>query len=161
MTKKHSCPYCGHNPIPHYLNWYFDSLNILFEKLQVGLLGNPVARFLTRWEDDATIFLVSLLRLIGLVHFGRKPGKTTLSRAKVLWEEAEKRGLEMREVRVFDRSVDTYIVRKTIPGKKWKKIMTFTGIPRPQTVDQSQHSLMDDKAVFKKTCQKNELPVGQ
>ncbi|MEI6711133.1 MAG: hypothetical protein WCK88_02630 [bacterium] len=91
MTKKHSCPYCGHNPIPHYLNWYFDSLNILFEKLQVGLLGNPLARFFGQWEDDVTIFLVSLLRLMGLVHFGRKPGKTTLSRAKVLWEEAEKR----------------------------------------------------------------------
>ncbi|MEI6711134.1 MAG: hypothetical protein WCK88_02635 [bacterium] len=39
--------------------------------------------------------------------------------------------------------------------------MTFTGIPRPKNVDQSQHALMDDKAFFKKTCQKNELPVGQ
>ncbi len=161
MTKKHSCPYCGHNPIPHYLNWYFDSLNILFEWIQVGILSNPIARFMGRWEDDITIFLIGLLRLMGLVHFGQKPCKTTLSRAKVLWEEAEKRGLEMREVRVFDRSVDTYIVRKPIPGRWQKKIMTFTGIPRPKSVDGSQHALIDDKAVFKKKCQKNGIPVGQ
>jgi hypothetical protein len=159
MPKKHSCPYCGHNPIPHYLNWYFDSLNILFERIQVGILCNPLARFMNRWEDDVTIFLVSLLRIIGLVRFGQKPGKTTLSRAKVLWEEAEKRGFEMREVRVLERSVDTYIVRKKIPGKWQKKIMTFTGLPRPKDVNQGNHALMDDKAVFKKTCQKNDLPV--
>jgi hypothetical protein len=91
---------------------------------------------MNRWEDDVTIFLVSLLRLIGFVQFGQKPGKTTLSRAKALWEEAEKRGLEMREVRVFERSVDTYIVRKPIPGTWRKKIMTFTGLPRPKDVDQ-------------------------
>ncbi len=115
MTKKHSCPYCGHNPIPHYLNWYFDSLNILFERIQFGIFTNPLVRFLGRFEDDVTLFLIGLLRLLGLVHLGQKPAKMTLSRARVLWEEAEKRGLEMREVRVFDRSVDTFIVRKKIP----------------------------------------------
>jgi hypothetical protein len=52
---------------------------------------------------------------MGVIHFGKKPGKNTLSRAKVLWEEAEKRGLEMREIRVIDKAVDTYIVRKLIP----------------------------------------------
>lgn len=89
------------------------------------------------------------------MHFGQKPGETTLSRAKVLWEEAEKRGLEMREVRVFEKSVDTYIVRKPIPGTRKKKIMIFTGLPRPKTTDQSRQALIDDKAIFKKECQKN------
>ncbi len=159
MTKKHSCPYCGNNPIPHYLNWYLDSINIFFEKIQVGVFGNPIIRFLGRWEDDVSLFLIGFMRLIGLVHFGKKPAKNTLSRAKVLWEEAEKRGLEMREVRVFDRSVDMYVVRKPIPGTRRKKIITFTGIPRPKNVDSSQWALMDDKAYFKKACQKNGLPV--
>ena len=78
MTKKPSCPYCDENPVPHYINWYFDSINILFERLQVLLFCNPVARFLGRFEDDATLFLVGALRIMGIVHFGKKPAKGTL-----------------------------------------------------------------------------------
>lgn len=74
-----------------------------------------------------------------------KPGKSTLSRAKVLWEEAEKRGLEMREVRILDRAVDTYIVRKPIPGTHKKKIMLFSGLPRPKDVNQAALATLDDK----------------
>mgnify|MGYP000505827483 FL=1 len=50
-----------------------------------------------------------------MIKLAKKPGPRTLDRARVLWEEAEKRGLEMREVRIFDRGVDLYIVRKAIP----------------------------------------------
>ncbi len=161
MWKKNRCPYCGNNPIPHYINWYFDSLNILFEKLQIGLLANPLSRFASRWEDDVALFLIGFGRLFWVIRFGVKPGKTTLSRAKVLWEEAEKRGLEMREVRVFDRAVDTYIVRKPIPGSYKKKIILFSWLPRPKNVNQAALATMDDKWIFKKTCLKNELPVPQ
>lgn len=159
MFKKHRCPYCGNNPIPHYLNWYFDSINILFEKLQIGIWTNPLTKLMTRFEDDFTLFAIGFLRLLGIIHLGKKPSKYTLSRAKVLWEEAEKRGLEMREVKIFDRSVDTYIVRKLIPGTRKKKIMIFSGIPRPKTANQVNLATLDDKGVFKKTCEKNGLPV--
>ncbi len=161
MWKKNRCPYCGNNPIPHYLNWYFDSLNILFEKLQIGLLANPLARFASRWEDDVALFLIGFGRLFGVIRFGMKPNKSTLSRAKVLWEEAEKRGLEMREVRILDRAVDTYIVRKPIPWTYKKKIMLFSGLPRPKDVNQAALATLDDKWIFKKTCLKNDLPVPQ
>lgn len=160
MFKKHKCPYCGNNPVPHYLNWYFDSLNILFEKIQIGILANPLSRWARQWEDDVSLFLIGLGRLLGMIHLGKKPGKTTLSRAKVLWEEAEKRGLEMREVRVIDRAVDTYIVRKPIPGTRKKKIILFSGLPRPESSNnEAALATMDDKGVFKKVCKKNGIPV--
>jgi hypothetical protein len=91
MSKKLQCPYCGNNPIPHYLNWYFDSLNILFEKLQIVSFSNPLSRWASQWEDDIALFFIGLGRLCGVIHFEKKPGEKTLSRAKVLWEEAEKR----------------------------------------------------------------------
>lgn len=65
----------------------------------------------------------------------------------------------MREVKIFDRSVDTYIVRKPIPGTRRKSIILFSGLPRPKTVDNANLALLDDKGVFKKTCEKNNLPV--
>ncbi len=65
----------------------------------------------------------------------------------------------MREVKVFDRSVDTYIVRKKIPGKRFKKVIVFNGLPRPENVNQGALAVLDDKAIFKKTCEKNGLPV--
>lgn len=141
------------------MNWYFDSLNILFEKIQIGIFTNPLARFMSRFEDDIALFFIGLGRLFGVISLGKTAGKNTLSRAKVLWEEADKRGLEMREVRVFDRSVDTYIVRKPIPGKSYKKIILFSGLPRPHNVDQGSLATLDDKAIFKKTCLKHGLPT--
>lgn len=112
MFQKKPCPHCGNNPTPHYINWYFDTLNIIFERLQIGFLGNPLSRFLARYEDGAMLFIVGFLRLLGIVSLEKTPHKNTLSRARVLWEDADKRGLEMREVRLLGRSVDTYIVRK-------------------------------------------------
>ena len=159
MCKKKSCPYCGNNPVPHYLNWYFDSMNILFEKIQIGVFVNPFARFMSRFEDDIALFMIGIGRIFWVIKLGLKPTKNTLSRAVVLWEEAEKRGLEMREVKLLDRSVDTYIVRKPIPGTKKKKIIVFTGLPRPENANQAALAVMDDKAFFKKTCEKNDLPV--
>ncbi len=161
MKRKHRCPYCGNNPIPHYLNWYFDSLNICFEKLQIFALANPLARFLGRFENDVSLFMIGIGRLMGVIRFGEKPGKQTLSRAKVLWEEAEKRGLEMREIKLLGRAVDTYIVRKKIPGTRKKKIFVFSGIPRPKNSNQEALATLDDKAIFKKTCEKNHLPVAR
>lgn len=134
-------------------------MNILFEKIQIGFLINPFTRFVSRFEDDVALFMIGLGRLFGLIHLRTKPSKGTLSRAIVLWEEAEKRGLEMREVQVLDRSVDTYIVRKKIPGKHFKKVKVFSGLPRPDTLNHAALTLMDDKGLFKKTCEKNGLPV--
>ena len=134
-------------------------MNILFEKIQIGVLVNPFARFMSRFEDNIALFMIGLGRICGIIHLHKKPTKTTLSRALVLWEEAEKRGLEMREVKIFDRSVDTYIVRKKIPGKRFKKVMVFSGLPRPENINHAALALMDDKAIFKQTCEKNDLPV--
>lgn len=161
MWKKHQCPYCGNNPIPHYLNWYLDSINIFFEKIQIGILTNFFVRQLSRWEDEVGIFLIGFWRLMGMIRFGKSPGKSTLARAKVLWEEAEKRGLEMREVKVFERSTDTYIVRKPISWTRKKKIILFSGLPRPKSSDAAKLTLMDDKGHFKETCLKHGLPVAQ
>lgn len=66
----------------------------------------------------------------------------------------------MREVRVVDRSVDTYVVRKLIPGTRKKKVITFTGIPRPKSTDESKLIMLDDKAYFKRMCKKNDLPYA-
>lgn len=130
-------------------------MNILFEKIQIGVLVNPFARFVARFEDSFALTMIGIGRLMGLIHLGKKPTKNTLSRAVVLWEEAEKRGLEMREVKLLDRSVDTYIVRKPIPGTRKKKIIVFTGLPRPENINQAALAVLDDKAIFKKTCEKH------
>jgi len=84
-----------------------------------------------------------------------------MGRAKVLWEEAEKRGLEMREVRIFTRNTDMYVVRKSIPGTRKKEIMTFSGVPRPKSADTANLSHIDDKSYFKKMCQKEWMPYAE
>ncbi len=48
-------------------------------------------KIMTRWEDHIALFMIGLGRIFGIIELGKKPVKTTLSRAEVLWEEAEKR----------------------------------------------------------------------
>jgi hypothetical protein len=51
----------------------------------------------------------------------------------------------MREIKILDRTLDTYIVRKLIPGTRKKKIILFSGLPRPKNVNQAALATLDDK----------------
>jgi hypothetical protein len=87
-----------------------------------------------------------------------------------LWEEAEKRGIEMREVLLFGRAVDTYVAVKKYPSsfinypspteiKDKGLTIVFNGLPRPAGYTNKWLDLMDDKWLFKKVMLKNSLPV--
>jgi hypothetical protein len=48
-------------------------------------------------------------------------------------------------VKILNRVTDTYIVRKLIPGTHKKKIILFSGLPRPANVNQAALATLDDK----------------
>lgn len=158
MIRKKTCVYCGNNQIPHLTHWYFESINVLFEPLRNFLLENFVSACISRFFEKIhlDIRLVFFLQRIGVVSFQSDNKLCKIERAKVLWEEATARGIDMKEVLVFGKGFDTYIA-KLQNGT----YVVFSGIPRPKHITGGGLGMMDDKFLLKKKLQKHSIPVPQ
>ncbi len=150
------CVYCGNNPVPHFINWYNESLNILLTPFRQFLLYNPLSQKIKKWFSRGKISfkILSAAEKFGIVKRQDDVTKCKVRRAQVLWEEAKKRGINFYELLLFGRGFDTYLAEKT--GKE--KII-FSGLPRPDDYNGSVLDVMDDKWLLKKILMEHGLPV--
>ena len=154
-VKSAKCPYCGNNPVPHFLYWYFESFNILLAPVRRIFLHNFFSRFLRRRSENVNLsyFFAKLGKLVGIIKFRDSLDLCKVERAKVLWREAAFRNIRMEELLLFGRPIDTYI------GEKGGRKIVFAGLPRPKNYDDRNLDLMDDKAFLKRLFVNNQLPV--
>ncbi len=157
---KTTCPYCGNNPVPHRFYRYSENLNIFLTPLRQKLLYNSLSRFFKggTWPGKVGNLFLDLGLFLGIVKLRREPKLCKVRRAQVLWEEAQKRGIEMSELLLFGRPVDTYVAEKS-QNTKHKTQIIFSGLPRPVGYVNKWLDLMDDKWLFKKVMMQNGLPV--
>ncbi len=161
------CAYCGNNPVPHLLTWYFESTSALLTPLRRFLLYSPISKLAFKFfaRFNPALLITRLCFALGIVSFQDRAGQCKVRRAQVLWEEAGKRGIEMRELKVFGKSVDTYVAAKTkIPNSKpeilnLKSAIVFSGLPRPKNYWNVNFEVLDDKALLKKFLAKHRLPA--
>ncbi|MCX6796901.1 MAG: hypothetical protein NTX98_00270, partial [Candidatus Doudnabacteria bacterium] len=108
-TKK--CEHCGNNPVPHFVNWYFESVDVFLAPLRRFLIHNPFSRLLKKLGKvfNLPLKLVNLGYFFHAVSFQEDILKCKVRRAQVLWEEASKRGIEMKELLLFGRPFDVYM----------------------------------------------------
>lgn len=83
-----------------------------------------------------------------------EPDEKTLLLDQVLWEEAKKRGIYMREFRPFGLPKHSFIA--TLPHGK---VLDFEGVPLPH--NRRTVWWIDDKSVLKKELLKRGIPVAQ
>lgn len=74
-------------------------------------------------------------------------------RARVLWEEAERRGIVMREFRPFG------LAREIFYASYGNDTKGFDGLPRPRAAHEAAIDWMDDKGVILKKFRKAGVPV--
>lgn len=151
------CEHCGNNPVPHFVNWYFESLNVLFTPIRQALIRNPLSRFLswTSMRLNLPVQLVLFLKKIKVVSMRSDRTQCKVRRAQVLWEEADKRGIEFHELLLFGKPFDCYMARLHTTGKT----LVFSGLPRPYNPTPTALDVMDDKAILKKKFIDAGLPV--
>lgn len=170
---KSKCAYCGNNPVPHFVNWYFESTDVFIAPLRRFLVYNFLAlrfkKFLRR--NNAAWNFVSFLFKLKIFTLQGERAKCKVRRAQVLWEEAEKRGIKMSELLLFGKPIDSYIAEKAkIPNSKYqisnksqipniKSKIIFSGLPRPADYDSSATEIMDDKLALKRKLEAAGLPV--
>ena len=111
FLKNRKCPYCGNNPVPHRLNWYHESLNIWLTPLRQRLLYNAFTLFFKKngWDQKLSRIFLSLGEALKIIRRQKDISLCKVPRAKVLWQEAEKRGIKMEELLLFGRPFDAYI----------------------------------------------------
>jgi hypothetical protein len=169
---KTGCPYCGNNPVPHRFYWYTESLNIFFTPLRQKFLYNRLSSFFNSglWLGRIGNFSLDLGVFFGIISFQKDAKLCKVRRAQVLWEEAEKRGIQMEELQIFGKPIDSYAAEKKYPStlihnplplkiKDNGSRIIFSGLPRPEGYTNRWLDLMDDKWLFKKVMMENGLPV--
>lgn len=150
---KETCPYCGANPVVHSLAWFDQNLTILLGPFFNATSNSAFMQFMYQLVDQLLAGFIWLLETIRLVHFNTDPLKTPVMRGRVLWQEAQARGIRMENLMAFGQHSDLY--RAWINGKR----RYFVSLPRPRSAEDKTPDWIDDKALLKQHLQKAAVPV--
>ncbi len=154
-TPMSKCYYCGNNPIPHQFAKANDAMASIVEPFDrfAHLIG------LHRLVDSQFVRVIgpimSGLTKIGIVKFNDDVSKAKSSRSKVIWEEAQRRGIPMQQLVIFGSHSDFY--RATINGT----LYYFESLPIPPSADTSANQWLDDKMKLKERLLAAGLPAAR
>ena len=151
---KPKCPYCGNNPTNHFFSYMMQTATVPLTPLIrcVSFFSDSKpANFLTRKVMTPYIWIFKKLRMFSL---NKDKTKAHTKRSEVIWEEAEKRGIEMEQFVIWGKYVEQY--RARINGN-WRY---FESIPIPERFSTSSYVWMDDKALLKKKFLREKIPVA-
>jgi len=99
--------------------------------------------------------LLESLEKYGFAEITEKPDARDSLRARCLWEEAERRGIRTKQVRLFGRGKDLFIARFG------DEIRIFNGLPRIRGKYAKSLLWMDDKGVIKKKFGRAGIPCAR
>lgn len=88
-----------------------------------------------------------------LGHWTNKPDEKDTWRTRCFWEEAEKRGIKMKEFHLGP-------IKDGFVAEYKSKTIIFDGLPRPGSSDSPALKWMDNKGIMKKKFLKEGLPVA-
>lgn len=150
-VKKSSCSYCGDAPVNHSL-YFLESLVVFTFETRVAKLTKYVPNFIKRFIDLVPKFLFSTLAFLKLAKFSSDINKANTFRSKIIWAEAEKRGIKMEQIIFLNKPLDYY------RAKVHNKNIYFESIPiKPEFSDLNKN--WDDKATLKREFEKYNIPA--
>jgi D-alanine-D-alanine ligase-like ATP-grasp enzyme len=149
------CEECGGKNLPHSLTYTAVVMDDTARRLfSPGPILRTLGRAVQRLFAPVAPRLMEAAVRLGLAKLKDAPDDRTMLLAQVLWEEAGKRGIRMREWRLFDLPRNMFVA--TFPdGRK----ISFEGLPMKDG-GINRAWWMDDKGVLKKKFRKLGLPVA-
>jgi D-alanine-D-alanine ligase-like ATP-grasp enzyme len=121
--------------------YFFDLMEFLF-KNTAEKISNKIA-----------IPFFKTMVYLGLGRWTEKPDAKDTWRTKCFWEEAERRGIKMREFHLGP-------VRDVFVALYKEKTIIFDGLPRPGTEESASLEWMDNKGIMKTKFLKEGIPVA-
>jgi len=150
-VKKNVCSYCGEAPVNHTL-YYLDKL--IFSPLDSHMTSamKYVPGFFKDFSDFIPVFIFKIFTILGFGHISSDITKANSFRSRVIWEEADRRGISMGQIVIGRKHLDWYWAK--VNGKN----IYFESIPiRPEFMDLKKD--WDSKITLKKELIKHGLPV--
>jgi len=150
------CSDCGPVAVPHWVERWSVRMDVLIDRL-----AKPFDLILRGAKPVLAPFrlgrmappLVRCLRAARLGTIVVKPDEKTNWRARVLWEEAERRGIVMKEFRPFG------LAREFFFATYKDDTIAFDGLPRPRAAHNASLNWMDDKGIIIKRFSEAGIPV--
>jgi cyanophycin synthetase len=151
VSKKSSCVYCGDAPINHKLFYFSSMLSVVMDN-HILRVTKHAPLFMRDFIDFLLKLFFEILLFLGLARLSTDINKTRTFRSRVVWEEALRRGIDMKQLIVFGNPVDLYITK--IKGRR----VYFNSLPIPERM-LSMAKNWDDKYILKQEFLKNSIPT--
>ncbi len=149
--QKSDCPYCGDAPINHNL-FYFSSLFSMTVDSHILSITRYAPDFIRDFVDFLMASFFNISIFLGISKLGSDINKTKTFRSRVIWEEAEKRGIKMEQVIMLGSPLDQY--RARLGGKT----VYFNSLPiPPERMNMKKN--WDDKFLLKKEFAAQNIPI--
>lgn len=149
--KQSRCIYCGDSYINHHLN-YFVSLIALTVDAHLIKTTKHAPKFVRQLVDFLFNSFFELAVFIGIARLSDDIELARTFRSRVVWEEAKRRDIAMRQVIMFGNPMDLY--RTRINGR----LVYFDSLPIPPELLVMQNN-WDDKVLLKQELSKKNIPV--
>lgn len=153
-NKKQGCLACGNNPTNHTLSWISNTLNVLFEPTDSLILSSYLGLLIRSILDFFTLPYIQFFRLLKIVSWNTDSTQAATRRSEVIWEEAKKRNIIMKQLVILKKPVEFYMATLS-NGKK----ITFESIPNTTKGWVKSYVWMDDKYLLKKKLHTHNIPV--
>jgi D-alanine-D-alanine ligase-like ATP-grasp enzyme len=148
-----ACVYCGDAPIHHGL-FLFSSLISMFVDEHIMKVTKHAPDFMKDLVDWLLFSFFDIFLFLHLAHLSDDINKARTFRSRVIWEEAKRRGIDMKQLIMFGKATDQYQV--LLQGKN----VYFNSLPIPmKELNMTQN--WDDKFVLKQEFIKNNIPVPE
>ncbi len=151
QRKNIACPYCADAPINHALFYYVSLFGMAVDN-HILKVSKHAPNFLKDFVDWLMLAFFEILIFFGGAKLSDDIDKAKTFRSRVVWEEARRRGIDMKQVIMFGKPLDHY--RAMVGGKK----IYFNSLPIPPKL-LSMKENWDDKFTLKKVFSKNNIPV--
>ncbi|MFZ2149836.1 MAG: hypothetical protein WAV15_01605 [Minisyncoccia bacterium] len=151
--KKSPCVYCGDAPINHRL-FYFSSLVSMAVDDHIMGVTRHAPDFLKDFVDWLLFSFFNILLFFRLAKLSDDIDSARTFRSRVIWEEARRRGIDMKHLIMFGKTTDMY--RAKLRGKS----VYFNSLPIPMK-DLNMVENWDDKFVLKQEFIKKNIPVPE
>lgn len=135
---------------------------VAYVSVVLGYLGQPFFDMMEKFfkntaeaiSSKASIPFLKFMVFLGFAHFSERPDSKDSLRTKCFWEEAERRGIKMKEFKMG-------IIRDAFIVEYQGKTITFDGLPRPEEMESGSLKWMDNKGIMKIKFLKEGLPVAK
>ncbi len=153
---KPRCDDCDHAQASHTSLWLANTNDVLMLYLPsvAGSTNSPLYWLAEHIVEALAHVFYHLGRLAGCITFNDNPANAASKRTELVWNEARRRGIPMRELVIFGKPTDHFIT--TVNGRTF----FFESMPLP-TDARGVSVAVDDKISFKRLMKKHGLPVPE